>query len=106
MKIKEQDEQHMVLGGSFGNKTVIDKLTQNITMYRGFLFFHRKRVIPFSAVTNIEVNRQVRKRDLNKWDMYASGSNWRWEVTWYLSLDDVGKIIKYPLKPFPPLCSP
>ena len=82
MKIKEQDEQRMVVGGSFGNKVIIDKLTQNITVDSGFLFFRRQRVIPFSDVRNIVIDYEQKVSEKRAHD------------AWKVSINNVGKKLK------------
>ena len=50
MKIKEQNEQHMVLKGGFVNKVVLDKVNQNVNIESLF----GQQVIPFSEVTRVQ----------------------------------------------------
>ena len=79
MKIKEQNEQRMVLEGPFGNKIVIDKISQNIVIKTElFLFIRTERIIPFTAVTSVTFD-------------YIMVYSRHGKDTWKVSIDLVGE---------------
>ena len=56
MKIESKTESYMVLRLSFGSKIIIDRNTQNIWVDKNYILFHRRHVIPFSAVFDVAFN--------------------------------------------------
>ena len=61
MKIKEQNDQYMVIGGFF-DKVVIDKATKTITARKVSSLF-MKRVIPFSDVLHVRASPNTKTVD-------------------------------------------
>ena len=56
VKIEKKTEWYMMLRSSFGSKVIIDRYTQNIRVDKNYILFHRRYVIPFSAVFDVAFN--------------------------------------------------
>lgn len=59
MEIESKTESYMMLRSSFGSKIIIDRNTQNIWVDKNYILFHRRHVIPFSAVFDVAFNYHV-----------------------------------------------
>lgn len=79
------------VGQLVGNRIVLDKATQSITIEkRRLLLIRTRRVIPFSTVQNVDVGHKLQKRgEPNYVDSGGAHGDpdWHWEKTWQLSID-------------------
>ena len=85
MKIKEKDEQHIVIPGVSAH-IIIDKPSQTVTVRQRFLFWNRReRFIPFSAVTGVTMDQKLHS---------SSPDHPLGNETWKVSIDIGGKKLK------------
>ena len=78
MRVNKRDSLQLIYQSSFGGKKVfIDNTNEKIVLRNRYLFFiRRERVIPFTAISRVVVDREV----------YAGGPYGGSEVKWKLSI--------------------